>query len=173
MALSAGPLDPFKMSGTGSIDLAHHLVGLSARIENAPPRSAAARPIQTIIDYSNGFVEYLRSDLFAGHLPAGNSWVKLDVGRYAKKEGVDIGRVMRSHEAGPTKVLDMLRRSGSRVLVGQETLGSETMAHYRSAVDVRRLIAAEPDAATRASLQRAMEGSGTTSFPVDVEGEQP
>jgi hypothetical protein len=164
MSLTAGPGDPFTMSGTGSVDLPRHLIGFSAHVENA----AAAQPIESVVDYSHGFVDYLHSDAFAGHLPAGKSWVKVDVGKYAKKEGVDIGRLMRSNDADPTKVLDMLRRAGTPTLVGQETLGGASMAHYRSVVDVRRLVATEPDATVRASLQRAMELSGTTSFPVDV-----
>jgi hypothetical protein len=168
MSVAAGPGDSLRMSGTGSADLANHRIALTMRVLDAPPSSDAARPIESVIDYSNGFVDYLHSDAFAGKLPAGKSWVKLDVGKYAKKAGVDLGKVVRSQEADPTKALDMLRKAGSPVYVGSETLNGVSTSHYRSVVDVRRLIAAEPDADIRASLRKAMELSGTTSFPVDA-----
>jgi hypothetical protein len=62
----------------------------------------------------------------------------------------------------------MLRRSGEPVLVGEEPVDGEATQHYRSTVDLRRLVAGATDPAVRESLRRAEAVSGITSFPVDV-----
>jgi hypothetical protein len=141
---------------------------MTARVANAPAGSPAAQPIDFVFDYAGGFVEYMHSQLFNGHLPAGKSWVKIDVGKLAKKQGVDLARLNQVDNGDPRKMFDMLGRAADPILIGQETVGDVTTSHYHATVDVRRLIASQTDPAVRRSLQRAMELSKTTSYPVDV-----
>jgi hypothetical protein len=164
MRVTAGSEQPFTMNGDGSIDLAHKLVSETIHV----PTQAGAQSMDVVADMSNGFVEYLHSGMFDGHLPAGRSWIKVDVGKYAKKAGIDFAALDEGSTADPTRILDMLRRAGDPVLVGRETVAGEVAQHYRSTVDLRRLIAGATDPAVRESLRRAEAVSGVTSFPVDV-----
>ena len=154
--------------GGGSFDLEHKLVGMTMQLENPPAGSPAAYPMELVLDYSHGFVEYLRSRMLDGHLPAGKTWVKIDVGKVAGQQGVDLDRVLQAQSADPTQMLDLLRRSSSPVLVGKEQVGGVSTSHYRATVDLRRLAALETDTTVRESLRRAIELSGATSYPVDV-----
>jgi hypothetical protein len=163
-----GPGETFALDGDGSYDVAHRLVGVTTSVEDAPAGSAASRPTDMVIDYSNGLVEYMRSGMFDGHLPAGKSWIRLDLGKYLKKEGVDLTRVMQSSSADPTQMLDVLRRTSEPQLVGTEQVGGESTSHYQATVDVARLIATSKDPVVRASLKRAAALAGKGSYPVDV-----
>jgi hypothetical protein len=163
-----GPGETFAMVGDGSYDLAHRLVGVTTSVEDASAGSAASHPTEMVVDYSNGLVEYMRSGMFDGHLPAGKSWIRLDLGTYLKKEGVDLTRVMQSSSADPTQMLDVLRRTSDPKLVGTEQVDGETTSHYQATVDLQRLIAATNDPVVRTSLKRAAALAGKGSYPVDV-----
>jgi len=156
------------LSGKGSYDAPHRLVGMTMRLENAPAGSHLDEPTDVVIDSSKGFVEYLRTPLLAGHLPAGASWVKIDVGKLVKKQGVDIAALQQARSADPSKMLELLRQSSHSVLIGTEEVGGVTTTHYLATVDLERLAAAQPDAAARANLRRTIELSGKTSYPVEV-----
>ncbi len=158
----------FGFGGGGSYDLEHKRVAMTMQLENPPAGSPAVYPMELVLDYSHGFVEYMRSRMLDGHLPAGKSWVKIDVGKVAKQEGIDLDRLLQARSADPTEMLDLLRRSSSPVLVGKEEVGGVTTSHYRATVDLRRLAALETDDTVRESLRRAIELSGATTYPVDV-----
>jgi hypothetical protein len=167
MSMSAGGKS-FAFGGGGSYDLQHKLVAMTMQVENAPAGSPAVGPMELVLDYSHGFVEYMRAGMLDGHLPAGKTWLKIDVGKVAKKEGVDLDRLLQANDADPTKMLDVLRRSANPVLVGKESVDGVSTSHYTATVDLRRLAALETDDAVRESLRRAIEVSGTATYPVDV-----
>jgi hexokinase len=54
------------------------------------------------------------------------------------------------------------------VLTGRETVDGVSTSHYTATVDLRRLAALETDPVVSQSLRRAIELSGTTTYPVDV-----
>ena len=167
MSMSSGGRS-FGFDGGGSYDLEHKLVAMTMQVENAPTGAAAIGPMQLVLDYSHGFVEYMRSGMLDGHLPAGKTWLKIDVGKAAKKEGVDLDRVLQGNNADPTQILDVLRRSANPELVGTESVEGVSTSHYTATVDLRRVAALETDDAVRQSLERAIELSGTATYPVDV-----
>jgi hypothetical protein len=167
MSISGGG-QSIGLAGDGSYDLEHKLVAMTMQIEGAPAGAPAVSPIELVLDYSHGFVEYMRSSMFGGHLPAGKTWLKVDVGKFAKKEGIDFDRLMQAGSGDPTKMLDLLRRASRPVLVGREAVGGVSTSHFTATVDLRRLAALETDPGVRQSLQRAIELSGTSTYPVDV-----
>ena len=127
-----------------------------------------AGPTDVVFDYSSGLVEYMRSAMFDGHLPAGKSWIRLDVGKYAKKAGIDVTQVMQSSSADPTQTLAMLRESAADGLViGKETVTGVATTHYHAVIDLRRVIARATDPEARLSLQRVVALTGTF-YPIDV-----
>ena len=169
-ATQSGSGSSFTFSGSGTYDLEHKLVGMTMRLEHPPAGTpaSATQPMDLVLDYSGGFVEYMRWQVLNGHLPAGKTWLKIDVGKLAKKEGVDLERLMQAESGDPTKMFDVLRRAAAPTRVGEEAVGGVSTTHYSATVDLRRFAALEPDEKTRESLQRAIGMSGVSSYPVDV-----
>ncbi len=60
---------------------------------------------ELIADTSNGFVMYMSFPFLASHLPAGKTWLKLDLGRYAKSMGVDRAQLMQTSQGDPSQIL--------------------------------------------------------------------
>lgn len=157
------------MSGNGSSDPGHGLAGLSLRFDGAAPGSPEAQAGgDFVVDSSHGLVEYIRMPLFAGHLPAGKSWVKVDVGAIEKARGIDVTKLRQSMSADPSTGFSFLRGAADVTVAGQETVGGVATTHYQATVDLRKLAASETDAATRDSLQRAIQLSGVTSYPAEA-----
>jgi len=158
-----------EMSGNGSSDLAHGLASMTMHIDNAPAGvSAAQASSYWVVDSSNGFVEYVRMPALEGHLPAGKSWLKIDLGALAKARGIDLGKLERGDRADPSMGFSYLRGATGVTAVGQETVGAVTTTHYRATVDLQRLAAAETDAEARDSLQRAIRLSGISTYPAEA-----
>jgi len=157
------------MSGDGSYDVQHELVAMKLHFDGLPPGSpAAAANAEIVLDNSDGLVEYIQVALLDGHLPAGKSWVKVDVGELGKKAGIDLSRLQQGDSADPSRIFSLLRRSANPTVVGQENVGGVATTHYEATVDLRRLAALEADAAARENLQRAIAVSGISSYPVEV-----
>ncbi|HEY8773087.1 MAG TPA: hypothetical protein VIM05_00840 [Gaiellaceae bacterium] len=157
------------MSGDGSYDVQHELVAMKLHFDGLPPGSpAAAANAEIVLDNSDGLVEYIQVALLDGHLPAGKSWVKVDVGELGKKAGIDLSRLQQGDSADPSRIFSLLRRSANPTVVGQENVGGVATTHYEATVDLRRLAALEADAAPRENLQRAIAVSGISSYPVEV-----
>jgi hypothetical protein len=156
------------MRGNGSYDVEHKLVSMKMNFDGAPAGSPLSQPMEMVVDYSNGFIEYIHAAALDGQLPAGKSWAKIDVGAAAKKLGVDLGQLSQSDSADPSKIFETLRKSGNPVEVGPETVGGVATTHYAARVDVRRLAAAETDSTTRANLLKAISVTGVSSYPVEV-----
>lgn len=157
------------MSGDGSFDGQHELVAMKMHFDGLPPGSSAAgAKAEIVLDNSDGLVEYIHVALLDGHLPAGKSWVKVDVGELGKKAGIDLSRLQQSDSADPARIFSLLRRSADPTVVGQENVGGVATTHYEATVDLRRLAALETDAAVRENMQRAIAVTGISSYPVEV-----
>jgi hypothetical protein len=157
------------MSGSGSYDVEHRLVAMKMRFDGAPAGSpAAGAQAELVLDNSNGLVEYMHMALLDRRLPAGKSWVKLDVGALAKKAGIDLSKLQQGDSADPAKMFSYLRRAAVPTVVGHETVGGVATTHYKMTIDLRRLAAAETDATARESLQRAIQLSGVSSYPAEA-----
>lgn len=157
------------LTGNGTYDVEHELAAMSMRISGGVPASAAALgSMQLVLDDSNGPVEYLHMAALESRLPAGKSWVKVDFAALGKTAGVDLGKVEQSGTADPARMLSFLRRVSDPTVVGHERVDGASTTHYRAQIDLRRVIAAETDATARASLNRAIELSGVSSYPADA-----
>ena len=156
------------MSGDGSSDLEHKLVAMKLHFDGVTAGASAQADAAFVLDSSHGLVEYLHISSLDGHLPAGKSWVKVDVGAIGKKAGIDVSQLQQGDSADPAKMFSFLRQSADPIVVGHETVGGVATTHYRATVDLRRLVAAEADATTRANMQRAIELSGVSSYPAEA-----
>jgi hypothetical protein len=121
--------------------------------------------MEMIFDGSDGFILYMRSSLFDKALPAG-SWVKMDLQKLAKKEGVDLSSLMNANQADPSQTLGMLAASEDAHVVNYDRVRGVLTTHYRLNVDLKRL--AKKNQALSDSLEKLMDMSGIDSYPAEA-----
>jgi hypothetical protein len=113
---------------------------------------------------SGHFVVYLKSPVLDTQLPAGKSWLKIDLQRREGLLGVDFSSLISGSSTQSPKVvasgLVSTRRRGSSLVAGRSA------ARYRIVVDLERAAAAIP--AARASLAKVERLTGTKRIPQDV-----
>src|SRR3989449_7059213 len=95
--------------------------------------------MEMIFDGSHGLVMYMRSPLFDKLVPTGK-WVKMDVGKMAKKEGVDLGAIMNANQADPSQSLRMLMASSNSRVTGSERIRGVQTTHYAFDIDFKKLV---------------------------------
>ncbi len=101
-----------------------------------------------------GTTVYLKSQLFASALPAGKTWIKLDLKKAAAAKGVDLSTLLAQN---PSDSLAQLQGLGSVKVVGDATVGGVATTHYRGRVDLSKV----PQAAQ-------LQGLSGTSTPYDI-----
>ena len=116
-------------NGSGDFDTKKHLGSLTADISAGGLNGA-------IDEVSSGTTAYLKSDLLSAMLPAGKTWVKLDLAKVAASRGVDITSFL---SQDPTKALTQLQSLRNVTKVGETQLGGVTTTHYRADLDPSKL----------------------------------
>ena len=117
--------------------------------------------MQMIMDGRHGLVMYMRSPLFAAL--AGNRWIRVDVAKAAKKEGIDLEAVMNSTQADPSRSLAMLTASTDAHPIGYDRVRGVFTTHYTFNVDLARL--AKEHKELRQTFDTVRELTGISSYP--------
>jgi hypothetical protein len=94
-------------------------------------------------------------------VPAGK-WVKMDMQKLAKKEGVDLGAVMNANQADPSQSLKFLMASSGARPLGMEKVRGVWTTHYSFTIDFKRLIH------DNKALQALQMMTGSTSTPAEA-----
>ncbi|HEY2353830.1 MAG TPA: LppX_LprAFG lipoprotein [Gaiellaceae bacterium] len=117
----------------------------------------SAGPIGNVTEVLAGKAIYLSSPLMTHDLPAGKTWVKVDLANAAKaNHGVDISALM---ARSPTQALQQVEAAGTVTKVGTETIDGAPTTHYRvENLDLAKL----PEAAKLAAVGHVTYG------PIDV-----
>jgi hypothetical protein len=118
-------------------------------------------------------VIYMNMPFLAGKMPAGKTWMKLDIGKAARAAGIDTSQLGSLDQNDPTKFLDYLRASsGAVVSLGGERVNGVPTTHYSATLQLSRILDRLPgdrQAAARAALEKlGASGSGAGGIPVDV-----
>jgi hypothetical protein len=121
--------------------------------------------LQVIFDAGDGLVMYMRSSLFMT-LPAGKSWVKMDLTKLAQKEGVDLSALTSANQADPSQALRMLMASGDSHVINYDRVRGVFTTHYALDIDLRRL--AKQDENVGKALDKLMDTTGVDSFPAEA-----
>ncbi len=108
-----------------------------------------------IDEVMDGTTIYMRSPLLSTTLPAGKSWIKVDLQRYGKAHGIDFSALLGQ---SPAQALAQVEAAGGVTKVGEETVGGVSTTHYRGHVDVSKL----PQGAQVEALTHAKYG------PLDI-----
>jgi hypothetical protein len=140
--LTAGNVGSFSFHGNGVYDgknksgwMNMHFV-LPPAYQLQVPTSDPS--MEMIFDGSHGLVMYMRSSLFDKVVPTGK-WVKMDVGKLAKKQGMDLGGIMNANQADPSESLRMLTASSGARVTGSERIRGVQTTHYAFNIDFKKL----------------------------------
>ncbi|HEY3069886.1 MAG TPA: LppX_LprAFG lipoprotein [Gaiellaceae bacterium] len=117
----------------------------------------------------DSFVFYMKfPPALAQGLPGGKTWVKFDLAKLGKQQGVDFAQLMQLAGTDPTQSLDLLRAASTDfVEVGAEDVRGVRTTHYRGTIDLEKVAQLAP-AKARESYRRIIELSGQSKVPMEV-----
>jgi hypothetical protein len=155
-------------SGSGVFDGRSRSGALNMRFDlpaDARAQLGGVEPtMQMIVDGRSGLVMYMRSPLFAR--VAGDRWIKVDMAKLAKKQGVDLNALMNANQADPSQTLDMLKASADAHPIGYDRVRGVFTTHYELNVDLARL--AKQNTSLRKMVDTVREVTGTSSYPAEA-----
>jgi hypothetical protein len=115
----------------------------------------------------NGLVLYMRSDALTSSLPGGKHWIKLDLQKLGKQQGIDLGSLQQlGGGTDPTQFLTYLQKAGHVEKVGSEDLNGTPTTHYKATIDLDKLASSNSSAAD--SVKQLEKLTGTKSLPSDI-----
>jgi hypothetical protein len=79
---------------------------------------------------------YMKSPLLQAAVPKGKTWLKIDLQKIAKSQGIDFSSLFGQD---PAQSFSQLQASGQVTKVGDETIGGVDTAHYRGHIDASKL----------------------------------
>src|SRR6266516_2789406 len=120
--------------------------------------------MQMIMDGRHGLVMYMRSPLF--RTLATDKWIKLDMEKLAKKQGIDLSSLMNADQADPSQSLHMLMASTDAHPVGYDRVRGVFTTHYTLKVDLERLAKGNKELRTAFEMLRKL--TGAQSFPAEA-----
>jgi hypothetical protein len=156
------------LSASGYVDERRRAGEMNMNLAGIPGISQSAQGAGSIHMIFQFPVLYMNMPVLAGRLPAGKTWIKLDLAKLASKAGVDASQLGSLNQADPTQFLSYLRASsGAVTTVGSEQIGGTPTTHYRATLQLDRILDRLPDS-QRAAARGMLEHLGTGSIPVDV-----
>ena len=149
------------LNAAGAFDLKHKRGHLDVTT-TVPGRGDVK--IEELLD---GLVIYMRSDALSANLPGGKHWVKLDLSKVGKQQGVDLGALQQlGGGTDPTQYLEYLKKAGDVQTIGGETINGTPTTHYRATIDLAKL--ADSAGAAGASVRQLEQLSGNKTLPTEV-----
>jgi hypothetical protein len=122
------------MTGTGSQRGGSLSLSMRARV------AGESTTIDAVMLRERGrYVVYMRSPTFAAQLPAGKTWIKIDLSQ-ASAGGIDITSLVDSSQT----LAPLEKGLVSTKRLGRETVAGQAATHYSAIIDVRRAARALP-----------------------------
>jgi hypothetical protein len=164
-SVNAGSAGSFSFNGNGIFDGKNKSGWMNMQFAMPPAvqmQLGSADPsMEMIFDGSHGLVMYMRSPLFDKVVPTGK-WVKMDLEKLAKKEGVDLGAIMNANQVDPSQSLRMLMASSDARVTGSERIRGVQTTHYAFNIDFEKL------AQDNKAFKQLEEATGSVSAPADA-----
>jgi hypothetical protein len=110
------------------------------------------------------FVVYMRSPLFRQQLPAGKSWVRVDLQKQGASIGVDFSAILGSSQG----MAPLWHGLVSTTRLGREVVAGASTTHYRAVVDYRRAGNALPEFAEQIAAIERVTGVRVGKVNADV-----
>ena len=164
-SVDAGSVGSFSFNGNGVYDGRNKSGWMNMHFTMPPAvqlQLGATDPsMEMIFDGSNGLVMYMRSPLFDKIVPTGK-WVKMDLEKIAKKEGMDLGALMNVNQADPSQSLRMLMASSHARVTGSERIRGVQTTLYAFNIDYEKL------AHDNKTFKQLREATGSISAPAEA-----
>ena len=164
-SINAGSAGSFSFNGNGVFDGKNKSGWMNMHFAMPPAvqlQLGSADPsMEMIFDGSHGLVMYMRSQLFDKMVPTGK-WVKMDLEKIAKKEGVDLGAITNVNQADPSQSLSMLMASSNARVTGSERIRGVQTTHYAFNIDFAKL------AHDNKAFKQLQEATGSVSAPAEA-----
>jgi hypothetical protein len=164
-SINAGSAGSFSFNGNGVFDGKNKSGWMNMHFAMPPAvqlQLGSTDPsMEMIFDGSHGLVMYMRSPLFDKMVPTGK-WVKMDLEKIAKKEGVDLGAIMNANQADPSQSLSMLMASSNARVTGSERIRGVQTTHYAFNIDFAKL------AHDNKAFKQLQEATGSVSAPAEA-----
>jgi hypothetical protein len=155
----SGAVDNESEVMTASTDLSG-LLGLGD--SNMPADLLGDGTIEVLYDSANTTI-YLDAGAIAPLLPAGTTWISVDLSRFADQAAGSIDGMLVDPSATAQALLD----SGNVVEVGHDAIDGVDTVHYQVTVDVATALAASPQAGSKLS-ESGVDLPGTVTYDVWV-----
>lgn len=171
--LSASVLpSQFTVGGQGFFNYKSREGAFSLEMSGLPASLAAISPAGRLRmdEIFKGSTLYVGSSLFAGKLPGGARWMKLDLSRVGNGLGFNLQQLA-GGQSNPAQLLDFLEGHGSVTVVGHEAIRGVSTTHYHGTIDLGRVADSLPSAEranVRAALAKVNAQTGDGRLPVDV-----
>jgi hypothetical protein len=182
-----GTTEPFAFSGEGAFDARANRAAISIDLSSVArvigdmfPGLGASTDAPDFGDpdvwqidaLQDGDVVYMRFPVLSSELPAGKSWVRLDVAQALEKQGFNLPELQELTGNDPRKMLDFLRAASDEIeTIGTEELRGVRTTHYRATVnlaDYDKLVPADKREELRSMFGEMIEQTGLGEIPVDV-----
>lgn len=161
------------IKGNGAFNMAREEGALSFLISGLPSAARAKLPggrLQMSELFKDGDI-YIGSSLFAGKLPGGARWMKLDLAKLESDAGIDVQQLS-SGESDPSQFLQYLRASGGTVkAVGHDALRGVQTTRYEGTIDLQKeaeQVPASNRAKVESTFKTLIAKTGVSTFPVTV-----
>ena len=165
MTMSGLPqIGELKASGGGLVDFKHRTSQLAFHM-SYPQAGMTFDVTERMI----GAVIYMHSPLLAG---AGKPWIKLDLQKAGKSQGLDLNATMSASSGDPAQMLTYLNAASDSIhRLGTQTVRGVATTRYHVVLDLYK-VAAQAPAAQRAAVRRTFAHEvkllGTHTMPIDV-----
>lgn len=161
----AGLPQAVSMEGGGYFNFVDHEGTFSFKLTGLPT-SVGVGSETTIQEILKGSDMYVGSSLFAGKLPDGAQWMKLDIAHLAQSAGLNPSQLI-DGQSNPAEFLTYLKQTGATVAtVGSQRVRGVPTTHYTATIDLAKVLAAE--GADSGAAQKAIAQLGVSELPVDV-----
>ena len=164
-SINAGSAGSFSFNGNGVFDGKNKSGWMNMHFAMPPAvqlQLGSTDPsMEMVFDGSHGLVMYMRSQLFDKMVPTGK-WVKMDLEKIAKKEGVDLGAIMNVNQADPSQSLRMLMASSNARVTGSERTRGVQTTHYAFNIDFAKL------AHDNKAFKQLQEATGSVWAPAEA-----
>jgi hypothetical protein len=164
---------PLTISGSGFFNYKTREGSLSMDMTGLPSTDSTSLPSGALHMeelFTSGVI-YVGSPLFAGKLPGGAQWMKIDISKFGQALGLDLQQLA-GGQSNPAQFLEYLKASGGTVTpVGRELVRGVATTHYKGAIDLNKVAEVLPSAnrdQLRAALAKLITETGSGSIPVDV-----
>jgi hypothetical protein len=161
------PAGQLTLSGDGTFDFEARRGTLTLTTSGTGQAGQAAAAMGTTETIYDGLVVYMRMPIFEQVLPAGKSWVRMDLKALGEEMGIDFQQLSQIGQNNPAQGLDYLNGVSDVEEVDSDAVRGTSTTHYSGTLDFEKL-ARDLPAESAAAVRKVSELSGISQAPIDV-----